>query len=93
MGRLDRLEHVGDELRRSIEFVIGAVVFGERHVVFGDDGVGDIREGNAHVALRKMHSSNEAEGAGESDLMGPATATSAHCCREHSSGNELFHNV
>jgi hypothetical protein len=92
-ARVDGFEHVGDQQGDFIEFVVGSMVFGERHIVLGDHRSRDIRERNSHVPCRNMHACDDAESTRESDVLGAPTAARGHRRVQDRRCRELFHDV
>ena len=91
--RIHRLQHVGEQHRHLVELVVGAVVAGERHVVLGHDGVGDVGEGDAHVPHREVDARDQAEGVRQGDLLGAAPAADALRGVQDARDGQLFDDV
>ncbi len=92
-GRIDRLEHVGDQTRRLVELVVCAVILRQRHVVLSHNGVGDIGERDPHVPGRNVHTRDDTESARKRHMLRATTAASRHRDVQNSGTRELFHDV
>ena len=79
--------------RDLVELVVGAVVPGQRHVVLGDDGVGDIGERDTQVPGREVHADDEPECVRQGDVLGPAAGADALRGVQDAGGRELLDDV